>query len=38
MTIEEYQLARHENHTLGRVSLEEFITVKQQLHQLAGIA
>ncbi len=37
VTVQEYQFARHQNHTLGWVALEELVAVEQQLNQLARV-
>ena len=37
MAIEEDELARHQDHTLGRVALEVFVAVEEELYQLARV-
>ena len=37
VTVQENQLTRHQDHTLGRIALEELVTVEQQLNQLTWV-
>ena len=37
VSVQEYQLARHQDKSLGRAAVEGLITTEKQLNQLAGI-